>query len=1078
MAEQANLRLIDPARDAAALAEMWNDSDGEWPGSWNGGVPTTARDIREWHEREEYIAVFVWEEGEKIGGYCSLVYDKDDDQALYLALLNVSPRFQGRSIGRRMLVRSVEKTIEDEKYHVDLDTWSGNFKAMAPYKRTGFFWDAGGWPVMRNYMPAILAMPCTRYFFDRHDWYESLQRQIDQHPDEENWEGLRVFTYRFSAREAPSTRGAPSTVGGPGSAGRSSPSDEAASAEEREELTVRVDREARHVTAVETAQLSAWATVDDIEPVRGGQTVLRWKLQNRRDTPAAFALTAKETGDLSIDYHHRDTLGPGETVTLEAPVSVSAKAKAVDRDKTAPRVRTDIRWDDLPIVLATGIRPRVEMSVSIDPEEITLAPGAARRVRVNLHSQLPDDVEAQVRITVPDGLSVDRTAHAVAVPARGYGGFETVLGADRPGVFEMTLSGRVERKDGPVDLADAKHAVFALAPGGLLYHQDGAIRFENEIFRATLEAGGGQLKISDRATGRRLGTEGARPIPPKWPSEYSESDFRLKAERDGHGVVLSATYAPKKTPGLLFSRIIRLNAGPVISVEHRMENTGFDPRTFRLYQFVTNGGADRATLTLPLREGVLRAPCADRPAPDDHEFKKGDACAETWGAYEMPHGTMGVLWPGGLDEIEWNGFEFQSVSRETTCAPQSRVSSGVLNLHVGDGGWQGVRRVWRRIRGEEIREGDPAPRVLDEFEAASDPRVAVVNGEETDVRFRVAQWKSRKAGGTVTFAMPDGWRCDPMWLSFSEIDWRQPFEGTVRLSTDRPPGIYTGSMLLESGERCVEVELPLVRLTEGSAVEIDEAESAGHRVYTIRNQRLEVDVVPSFLGSVSAVRDAGGECNHLATAFPEPGTFVWSYPWYGGLQPEISLDRLSWTAALEGETFTVETVSYGDAQGTEWTGLRQRAALSKEASRGLVLELDTLTPGGGPVIKLVWRLVNEGDAQRHLTGGWNLFPNPDGEMGDTVLFSADYERKRNPWYFEHLGGHWAAAANPRTGRTILLVSPENEVRMDNWGTDGGPLKLKKRHEVPARGRAEMTAYLVLAGSREEARRYGVLKDLG
>ena len=68
MSEQANLRLIDPVRDAAALAEMWNESDGEWPGTWNSGVPTTARDIRDWHEKEEYTAVFVWMRGRKSAG--------------------------------------------------------------------------------------------------------------------------------------------------------------------------------------------------------------------------------------------------------------------------------------------------------------------------------------------------------------------------------------------------------------------------------------------------------------------------------------------------------------------------------------------------------------------------------------------------------------------------------------------------------------------------------------------------------------------------------------------------------------------------------------------------------------------------------------------------------------------------------------------------------------------------------------------------------------------------------------------------------------------------------------------------
>ena len=520
-------------RDAAAIAEMWNESDGEWPGTWNSGVPTTARDIREWHEKEEYTAVFVWAEGEKIGGYCSLVYDKDDSEALYLALLNVSPRFQGRSIGRQLLVRSVEMAIEDKKYHLDLDTWSGNVKAMAPYKRTGSSGTPEAGRSCATTCPRSWRCPVRGTSSTGTTGTRPWNGRSTSGPTMKPGKGCGFLPTGLRPGTPSSGGAAGSGADEAGSGGAGSGADEAESAGDRDELTVRVDREARHVTAVETADLSACATVDDIEPVRGGQTVLRWKLENRKDAPAAVSLTAKETGDLSIDYHCRKTLGPGETVSLEAPVSVSAKAETVDVKKTAPRVRTSIRWDDLPIDLATGIRPRVEMSFSIDPGEITLAPGAPRPVRVTLHSQLAEDVEAQVRITASDGLSVDRSARTVAVPARGYGGFETILEADRPGVFGLTLSGRLEREGKPVDLADAKHAVFALAPGGLLYHQDGAVRFENEIFRANLVAEGGQLKITDRATGRHLGTEGGRPIPPKWPSEYSESDFKLKAEGTG-----------------------------------------------------------------------------------------------------------------------------------------------------------------------------------------------------------------------------------------------------------------------------------------------------------------------------------------------------------------------------------------------------------------------------------------------------------------------------------------------------------------------------------------------------------------
>ena len=101
---------------------------------------------------------------------------------------------------------------------------------MAAYKRTGFFWDVGPWPLLRNFMPAILQMPCTRYFFDKHDWYRTLQGYLTHVPDDEQGAGLNVFIYRFDSGD--------------------------------DQLTVWADREARRITAVDTAEVFVAATID------------------------------------------------------------------------------------------------------------------------------------------------------------------------------------------------------------------------------------------------------------------------------------------------------------------------------------------------------------------------------------------------------------------------------------------------------------------------------------------------------------------------------------------------------------------------------------------------------------------------------------------------------------------------------------------------------------------------------------------------------------------------------------------------------------------------------------------------
>jgi len=212
------------------------------------------------------------------------------------------------------------------------------------------------------------------------------------------------------------------------------------------------------------------------------------------------------------------------------------------------------------------------------------------------------------------------------------------------------------------------------------------------------------------------------------------------------------------------------------------------------------------------------------------------------------------------------------------------------------------------------------------------------------------------------------------------------------------------------------------------------------------------------------------------SAFPEPAVFNWSYPWFGGLQPEVQISRLSWTDSLEGETFSVDTVIRRDERGVEWTGVCQRASLSKQETQGLALEIEILTVGGSPIIKIVWRLRNMGTVLRRLRGGLNAFVQPDGESRDTLLSCDGYLRKRSAWSYQHLGGHWSAATNPRTGRTITLVSALNDVRMNDWGNDGGHLALMSNHVVPANSEAEMIAYLALTDSQEEASRFAALKD--
>ena len=656
------LRSIDLKRDAETFAQMWNASDDQWPGSFNQGVPITAEFIKTWVGREEYLDYSVWDTGDRIVGSCSLRNSADESDVIYLPLLNVAPGFQRQSLGRRFLVHAVGKVVEWKKARLDLDTWSGNLKAVPLYKKCGFFWTPGPHVEMRNFMPAILQAPCAKSFFEKYDWYTAFQRELTQVPDDEQWEGLNVFTYRFVA--------------------------------EVESLTVRVDREARRITTMDTPTFFVSAVVDDPSPVRGCETTMRWRVVNRQDVVLPLSLIAQASGDLAVDYREEAQIGPKETRVFETQVVVSETAGAPEYEKAAPTLTTRLPIGDVSVELGTGVRPRVPLTLSVDPSQITLTPGVPLTVHVQLRSHLATAAEVTLQLTPAEGLVADWMQRTLTLPAGGHTGLPLALSAHRGGRFELTLTALVASDGEPIPPLTDTRTIFSLPPGGLVYSRSSSeIRIENERFRAVVVPKGGQLILTDLVSGDQLATQGGRPVPPLWAGEYRKGTFALELDTENGSVVATATLASKEKPGFLFRRTVRMNAGPMVTIEHTFENAGLEPLAFRLYQYVGNPWPAASTLTLALKEGLVRDRCVDFPGSYDPLFERSPVYKETWAAFEYPSGTLGVLWPDDGEEIHWEGGELNFTTAEVTLELGQRVAFGVMRLSVGDGGWQSVQRV-------------------------------------------------------------------------------------------------------------------------------------------------------------------------------------------------------------------------------------------------------------------------------------------------------------------------------------------------------------------------------------------------
>ncbi len=134
-----NIKIVEyEHKYAAATAVMWQNSGKGWNGET---FLTTAQDVITDEENSIYLNAWLALDGDLVVGYCNLYEYQEDTGALYIGLLNVRDDYQGKKIGKTLVLKAVERTIELGWDRLDLYTWSGNTLAVPLYKKTGFFWE-------------------------------------------------------------------------------------------------------------------------------------------------------------------------------------------------------------------------------------------------------------------------------------------------------------------------------------------------------------------------------------------------------------------------------------------------------------------------------------------------------------------------------------------------------------------------------------------------------------------------------------------------------------------------------------------------------------------------------------------------------------------------------------------------------------------------------------------------------------------------------------------------------------------------------------------------------------------------
>lgn len=1074
---------------AAGMAQMWNESDQQWPGTFTRGVPFDEKRILEWMERVAAIIKFVIEEDQtgKIVGYGDLWEETHRPGACYVALLNVHPEHQGKSLARRMLHEMVNWATEHGYDKVTIGTWPANLKAMPLYKKVGFFWQPGTGVFMENYVPAVRQLPVAQAFFRRHDWYCTYQRELKQIEDEMRHPKTgetKVYILRWQGR---------SEAGG-------------------DLLEAVFDRNGQRLTGFATNDFAAYARPGDSEPAQGVTYPIEWEVSN--NSPREMTVSLLASGDPGIEITHRATfaLSPGETRTLSAAYRVAPDApkfEVDDEEKITPLIHTLLVLDGQVLEFGSGLRYRPPVEFSLGPNGITLTPGQATPIHLQIKNRTKHPLDLAVTLTPHPTFETDWRRETLTVPAQGQAGLPLVITPSQNGEIPLTVQASFTVENQAITTPAKKLPLLALEPGGLAAGQDDdTIIVQNAFFHVKTKRKGARTALTSHTLNREAAIIIEELGPPFVPRDLEERMFDLHLGYENGAVKLTAAVASGRFPGLVLTREMTFTASSFITVRHRVANTGSTTHEFQLRPNIEFLRWEQMHLTLPLKERFVREHASHFGTVYNDIPEDPSRFAEQWLAYEEAGQVFGSVWPANLEKIMGQHGDFSAFSPKQTLAPQETYESAPLYLFFGPGDWRVLRETWARVNGKHIK---PAA-TQQSFEILFSPlpagegpgvRGLMTLDGQLDACLKLNNTRGQSLTGGVTLTPPDGWRVNSRGVQTSSDEFLQatavpmnslsevtfpltdltfdnPAEFPVTFTAEFPqPGAYEGTLHLNT-QRFNHTQpftlLQLGRSTE--TVQVTQTEREGFALWEIANGQTAWEIAPSFHGGVISWRENGEEINHLLTAFPQDGELSWIKPFFGGLRPTLHapLEDRGWPGKLHTEAFAPSPVEARDARGLSWQGVRLTADLQQETFRGLRAELDYLTLPGSNVLKFVYRLVNQTSVYRDVETGLLIFTNVDGSHEKTALHNTELHRKRTDQMAWTVLEGWAAAENPDTGRALALIPASGPKRTQfvDWGLAGGHMHIFYTTQVKPDSTIELVAYLALAGSVEEARRYEAL----
>lgn len=884
---------------ASAIADMWTESQDNWGGS---SAVTTEEEVLQQEAKSSNLNTYVALDGDKAVGYCGLSEFTDDYDTLYIPLLNVRETYHGLKVGKRLVLKAVERTIELGWPRLDLHTWPGNTKAVPLYKKCGFFWEERDDATrLMNFIPTVLATEAVGDFFDNANWYQDSTRPIEITPDGHKEDGFDYFEYRWQ--------------------------------KDKHNLRIEFERKGRGIRLIETDDYVISTTVEGFKLVSGGRYTIRYDVVNKSGKPLEISLHGIDHQNITYDFSYQSSIKNYEVI--EGTFHVGEISEEQNPNKTHPAVTTNIKINEKKAQFKTGIMPKPPANVR------ALVPGAQHFTGVlsTFYLQMESNMQemARFRFSLPVSpiVQFEKRDFQVQLKAGEKTSFPVSYRLNHYGCYQQDVDFSVATKGGE-ELTFSKKITAAFQGIGVRFtvEDDEGWHLFNGGNRVTLDNGKHMNLIFLFKKGQ---DSEARPSivfsVPKLGKPYSDELSRIKPEnveffeRDGT-VGLRATYASKAFPYVHLISNVKLYAEGLIEHWYEVQNRSAEPTAHHVW---LNSPViyDLYRPVLPYNGEIITV---DAPVQQYYEYWESNRVTENWlFSRREDREPLGICWSEN-DEVKFEDWflYFEHNFGKLTANTAAQTASTWISIGAF-GDWRDFQSFARgqnepedmtTARDIQFNVNGHNPVVQDEVEAElKDVKSSYLNGSAVlRTKDEALDERSFAAKDQLHHVALHGWPADNKPYQLLKLD----------------AYFQTGNTKSET----------LILRPDQHAVTTKEIARTGVTSYEAANGCIKLKAAPGFFPALYSIQYEDKEWLHHA--FPETIAKSWWNPWPGGIGDDIeglsahSLAKANHSAGFE---------SLSDQYGNEWSGIVVETEIEEhEEYKGLRFHQYFLMLPGVPVV--------------------------------------------------------------------------------------------------------------------------------